>query len=118
MILFNLRSDYLHYCSVQNEKPILLSVFDFQDPSLRLLVPLMLLVALLSHFRPSDYSAISGRKFLKYDWNACGTSKIVILLSMICRIRERDKKKKQHTSVSSAEEEFDLDVENRILKDE
>lgn len=34
------------------------------------------------------------------------------------RIRERDKKKTQHTSTSSVEEEFDIDVENQILKDE
>lgn len=53
-----------------------------------------------------------------YDWNACGTSKIVILLSMICRIRERDKKKTQHNSTYSVEEEFDIVVENQILKDE
>ncbi|KAK2570355.1 Endoribonuclease YbeY [Acropora cervicornis] len=33
------------------------------------------------------------------------------------RIRERDKKKMQHTSTSSVEEEFDIDVENQILKD-
>ena len=42
----------------------------------------------------------------------------IILLSMICRICERDKKKTQHTSTSSVEEEFDIDVENQILKDE
>ena len=83
-----------------------------------LLVPLKPLFALLSHFCPSDYSSFTGHEFLKYDWNACGTSKIVILVSMLCRIRERDKKKTQHTSTSSVEEEFDNDVENQILKDE
>lgn len=82
-----------------------------------MLVPLKPLFALPLHLSPSDNSAFTGHEFLKYDWNACGTSKIVILLSMICRIRERDKKKTQHTSTSSVEEEFDIDVENQILKD-